>query len=336
MSKFSSSIFIKEEIKESNNMRYDLFSKRQKRFRGEVPDVYQYKTIPNELRVQIVYIWKDVWGEVNSRNNRKLGYPLHAYESIHKVLGREYGIFWLDKGNDYDEVVLNFLLRTDEAGKVIDVIEVSFRYIDQVVRNKLNVFRNAGSLYSFKNLRLSPDEAINELNHRFREHGVGYQYESGQIIKVNTQFIHSEAVKPALAMLSDPIFKGANEEFLEAHKRYREGNYKDCVNNCLKAFESCLKTICKKRKWHYDSERDTANNLIQIVLNNRLIPTFMESHFSGLKGALKSGLPTLRNRRTGHGQGPEKIVVPEYIAAYALHLTASNILLLAKADEKMK
>ena len=62
----------------------------------------------------------------------------------------------------------------------------------------------------------------------------------------------------------------------------------------------------------------------------------MESHFSGLRSTLESGVPTVRNNWTGHGQGPEEITVPEYIAAYILHLTASNILLLAKADEEMK
>ena len=62
----------------------------------------------------------------------------------------------------------------------------------------------------------------------------------------------------------------------------------------------------------------------------------MLSHFSALKSTLESGLPTVRNREAGHGQGPETIVVPEYIAGYALHLTASNILLLAKADGEMK
>ena len=211
--------------------------------------------------------------------------------------------------------------------KTLDVIELSFLYIDRVVRNQPNIYLRP---------KISPDEAINELNYRFREHGVGYQYESGKIIKMDSQFIHSEAIKPTLIMLSAPMYEGANEEFLKAHEHYREGRYKECLNECLKAFESCLKTICKKRKWHYDGEKDTANNLIQIVLRNGLIPTFMESHFSGLKSALQSGLPTIRNRRAGHGQGPEKVVVPEYVAAYALHLTASNILLLAKADENMK
>ena len=41
---------------------YDIFSKRQKRLRGEFPDVYQYETIPNELRVQVIHIWRDAFG----------------------------------------------------------------------------------------------------------------------------------------------------------------------------------------------------------------------------------------------------------------------------------
>ena len=176
---------------------------------------------------------------------------------------------------------------------------------------------------------------LTELNYRFREHGVGYQYESGQIIKVDSQFVHSEVVKPALSFLSDPIYKGANEEFLKAHEHYRGRNYKDCVSNCLNAFESCLKIICKNRRWKY-GKNDTANRLIATVFDNELIPPLMQSHFSGLRSALESGVPTIRNNWTGHGQGPEEVIVPEYIASYILHLTASNILLLAKADEEMK
>ena len=307
---------------------YELFSKRQKRLRGEVPDVYQYETIPQELRVQVVHIWRDVLGEIERGSFGDLwGAAYEAYQDIHDALCREYGIFALGEEKNLFERVGNFLLKEEDMEKTLDVIELSFLYIDRVVRNQPNIYLRP---------KISPDEAINELNYRFREHGVGYQYESGKIIKMDSQFIHSEAIKPTLIMLSAPMYEGANEEFLKAHEHYREGRYKECLNECLKAFESCLKTICKKRKWHYDGEKDTANNLIQIVLRNGLIPTFMESHFSGLKSALQSGLPTIRNRRAGHGQGPEKVVVPEYVAAYALHLTASNILLLAKADENMK
>ena len=38
---------------------FDLFSKRQRRARGEVPDVYVYDKLPQELRVQIVHIIKE-------------------------------------------------------------------------------------------------------------------------------------------------------------------------------------------------------------------------------------------------------------------------------------
>ncbi len=316
-------------------MKYELFSKRQKRLRGEVPDVYQYETIPFELRVQVVYIWEDIWGEVNSRSFRRFGDPMHAYESIHKVLARRYGVFRLGEGSDYDQIVLSFFLRTKETEKVLDVIEVSFRYIDQMVRNKLNIFISNAKLHGRKNPSISPDKAISELNYWFREHGVGYQYESGQIIKIDSQFIHSEAVKPALFMLSDPMYKGANEELLKAHEHYRKKRYKECLNECLKAFESCMKIICGKRGWPYN-EKDTANRLIETVFKHALIDSSMTSHFTALISTLKSGVPTVRNDQSAHGQGSEEIIVPEYIAAYILHLTASNILLLVKADEEMK
>ena len=155
------------------------------------------------------------------------------------------------------------------------------------------------------------------------------------MIQVDSHFIHSEVVRPALNMLSDSMYEGANAEFLSAHNHYRAKRYKECLNDCLKAFESCLKAICGKRGWNY-CEKDTVKPLIDIVFKNRLIPDFMQSHFKGLRSTLEAGVPTLRNRQSGHGQGSKEVCVAEYLAAYALHLTASNLLLLAKADEDMK
>lgn len=307
---------------------YEPFSKRQKRTRGEVPDVYQYETIPPELRVQIVHIWDDIFdAQIGYGGLKQVDLEAYAtYRFIENQLCRTYGIFELGVEENLYERVVNFLIKTEETERVIDVIELSFRCIDS------KIDANSNRYFSSK---VSPDDAINELNHRFREHGVGYQYEFGQIIKVDSQLIHSEVVKPTLIFLSDPIYERANEEFLKAHEHYRERNYKDCVNNCLNAFESCLKVICQKRSWGY-RQNDSANRLISIVFDNELIPPLMQSHFSGLRSALESGVPAIRNNWTGHGQGVEEIIVPEYIASYILHLTASNILLLAKADENMK
>ena len=307
---------------------YELFSKRQKRLRGEVPDVYQYEDIPQELRVQVVHIWRDVLR--TTRSGFTSGFyedAYRAYYTFHDVLCREYGMFELGDGHQpHPQRVIDYFIGAKETERALDVIEVSFQYIDKDVRDNPSDY--------FHSL-ISPEEAINELNYRFREHGVGYQYESGQIIKMDSQFTHSEVVKPALIMLSDPIYKGANEEFLEAHEHYRKGRYKECLNDCLKAFESCMKIICGKRGWPYN-EKDTANRLIETVFKHTLIDSSMTCHFTALISTLKSGVPTVRNDQSAHGQGSEDITVPEYIASYILHLTASNILLLVNAEENMK
>ena len=303
----------------------ELFSKRQKELRGEVPEVYQYEEIPHKLRVQVVHIWEDTLGKPFFNDFGDLRYPdgtYQNYEFIHKVLCREYGIFTLDEkaATDYDRIE-DFFLKTEEAEKAIDVIELSFQFIDPIV-------------YGFDTLNSTPGEAIHDLNQRFRQHGVGYQYESGKIIRVDSQFLHAEVVKPALTMLSDQMFEGANAEFLSAHEHYRAKKYKECLNDCLKAFESCLKAICDKRGWAYGG-KDTANRLVETVFKNKLIPDFMQSHFWALRKTLKAGVPTTRNELAGHGQGSQEVHVLGHIASYALHLTASNILLLAQAEENL-
>ena len=66
---------------------FDLFSKRQKKLRGEVPDVYQYDTMSNSLRVQIVHIITDAIGE----DKEKYSYPnrpADAYKFIHETVCR--------------------------------------------------------------------------------------------------------------------------------------------------------------------------------------------------------------------------------------------------------
>ena len=313
----------------------EIYSKRQKRSRDEIPDVYQYETIPQELRVQIVHILNDVfrivdYGDTVGEFHNTLDEACKwIYESVYETLCDEYGVVTLDdSARSSAEAVRNFLLQTKEIEKVLDVIEITFCYIedymDELVRqNEYNANTER---------KISPVGAIDKLNYRLREHGVGYQYESGQIIRVDSQLVHAEVVRPSLHMLSAPMYKGANAEFLSAHEHYRKRRYKECLNDCLKALESCLKAICKKRSWT-GTEKVNAGRLIKIVFDRELLQPFMQTHFSALRSTLESGVPPMRNELSAHGRA-EETSVPDYIAAYALHLTASNILLLAKADEE--
>lgn len=301
---------------------YNLFSKRQKQLRGEIPDVFTYDDLPSPLRVQIVHIIRDGVGTDRYGGHNKED----AYKLMHDSLCREYGKFnLLPNQRSFEDSVFNFFLQEKDVERALDVVEACFRFIDKLVRDSHH-FRQATTR------KLEPDEAIFELNYRFREHGIGYQYESGEIIRVDSQYLHSEAIKPALHILNDEMYQGANEEFLKAHEHYRHGRYKEALGEALKAFESVMKVICKKQKWPF-GKGDTAKRLIEICLENGLIPSYLQSQFSSLRALLESGIPTIRNKLGGHGQGDEKTTVSAEMARYALNLTATNIVFLAEHEK---
>lgn len=302
----------------------NLFSKRQKKIRGEISDVFSYDKLPQALRVQIVHIIKDAIGEDMGFGYRASNQVDQIYKFLHSSLAREYGQFTLGRYNDSDqESLLNFLLQTDETEKAIDVIELSFKYIDRVIRENQFQYHYRETVKSV----LNPDEAISELNTRFKEHSIGYQFDGGEIIRVDSTLAHSEIVKPVLALLWDKKFKGANEEYLKAHEHYRHGRNKECLTECLKAFESTMKIICKLKGWQY-SETDTAKKLIQICFTNSLVPTFTQNQFTSLQNLLESGIPTIRNKLGGHGQGSVPQKVDDEMTRYGLNLTGTNILFL--------
>lgn len=299
----------------------DIFSKRQKRARGEMPDLFVYDKLPQPLRVQIVHIITDAFGEDDYNNSA----AKNAYKYVNDTLCREYGVFELGaRSNLYQNSVFRFLLSEQSIERALDVVELCFQVINTYIRN------NPTYRYQTKR-KVESDDAIAELNARFREHGVGYQFESGGLVRVDSSFLHADAVKPALAVLRSKGFEGANAEFLNAHEHYRHGRTKECLVDALKSFESTIKVICNKRNWKVQPG-DTAKSLIAVCFTNGLLPPFLESQFGSLRSLLETGMPTIRNKLGGHGQGIEVAVVPSYVASFALHLTASCILFLSEAD----
>ena len=123
---------------------------------------------------------------------------------------------------------------------------------------------------------------------------------------------------------------------MTAHKYYRERNYKEAIVNSSNAFESTMRTICDIRRWAYP-QNATSSKLIDILFDNDLVTTEMKSHFTSLRSTLASGVPTIRNKggQGGHGQGSSPVEVPDHIAAYALHLTASNIVFLVESHKAL-
>ena len=284
-----------------------------------MPDVYVYDDLPYPLRVQIVQIWWSVIGDQKQYlyNERE---AKNAYDLMVNTLRHEYGVFYLHSKNQGAIIeFVNFFLSEEDVEKALDAVQLSFQVI-------------CGNTHLYDGPEIV-NNAIEELNQRFKEHGVGYQFTNGQIVRIDSEFIHAEVVKPALNLLDQKHYAGAQQEFLKAHEHYRKGNSKEALSECLKAFESVMKAICDKRGWTYGNNA-TAKPLIQACFDNGLIPPFWQSHYSSLRNLLECSVPTGRNKLSGHGQGTTPVSVPNYLVAYMLHMTASAIVFLAEADEK--
>lgn len=315
---------------------FDLYSKRRKRERGEVSDVYAYDAIPDALRNQIIQIWRETIGQpyVIPRSAQYASVIDDMYHSIVQVLRKEYGVFQLskeridpsNKEDSINDLTVWFIVQTD-VEKILDAVELSFRVIDKICSK-------GGYLGRGKAATVASD-AIDELNARFKEHGVGYQFVDGEIIRVDSQLIHQEAVIPALTVLRGTEYSNAQDEFRRAFEHFRHGNKQEALVECCKCFESTMKVICNKRGWG-DTARATVSDLVRMCFDNGLIPPYWQNHFSGLRSVLESSIATPRNRQAGHGAGSAPAQEPpDELVSYVLHMTASTVLFLTEAEKRL-
>lgn len=299
----------------------DLFFKRKKREQGEYPDIYQYDSLSKKLKIQIIHIWRESLGEDRPGDafysaTRNRGF----YENIYNILLKELGLLELGRYSpSLFKRIAEYFLNEPDVNICISIIELVSKHIEA---------------YSKLDKQINLQETIKELNERFKENGVGYQYENGQIVRIDSQYIHIEAVKPALILLNKPVYKRAQIEFLSAHDHYLHKRYQEAIADCLKAYESTLKIILKKRQWGY-KENDTADALTGKAIQNGLIPDYWNQYFKSLKNTLTTGVPTARNKVASHGQADEKRIPPDYLVSYILHITASAILFLIRAEENL-
>ncbi len=302
---------------------YDSFSKRLARSKKHDQDIYTYDTLPERLRTQIVFIIEDAVNNLIQRPD--------AYKEIVTILCREYGQFFLVSnppmmyGNRlYKDEMNNFVLTENDTFKVLDAIELVLRY-------------SLGNIAAYdlpkdNYRRQKVDSIIAELNERFKEHGVGYQFEESSLIRVDSQFNHAVAIKPVLSLLQKKGYEAVNKEFMSAFEHFKHGRNASAMNECLKAYESTMKVICINKGWSY-SKSATASSLIEVCVSNGLVPDYWLSHLQGLKSVLASSIPTPRNKESSHGAGPEPKEIPNHLASYMLNVTASTILFMIASSE---
>ncbi|MDO6389093.1 hypothetical protein Q4E40_03070 [Pontibacter sp. BT731] len=301
---------------------YNLYSTRNRL----TPDVYSYDSLPNKLKIQVIRIWRKMHSqEFEYYYGDELA---GSWWAIHEILCDEYGTHKLMSnfyGSSKQAEIESFLQDISTSiEQCLDVIELVFNSI-AAIDHKLIYGQH----------RYLPDEAIDDLNTRFLENGVGYEFRDGEIIRIDNTLLHREIIIPTLHFLSASEFKNADEEYLSAHEHFRHGRTKECLVDCLKAMESTIKIICDLNGWPY-KQTDNISKLISTIIEHNLIPDFLLQHFSSLRSTLESGVPTIRNKMGGHGAGTQVLDVPMHYASYMLYLTGATINFLVSCYQERK
>ena len=305
---------------------FNLFSKRQAdAAKSGAEDVYQYDVIPLPLRVQVKQISVEAIGRVGAKGDRVIRGDEEngTWLEIERLFLREKGSEGIAHGDFAGSRILAFM-RECPTADWLDLLELI----------SLGISVMADDSYSYKRekwqVSTTGQEAIDEINYRLREAGVGYQLEENRLIRVDSQYIHSEVVKPALALLSGRAFEGPRQEFLAAHQHYRAGEHRQAVGMAANALESTFKAVFDQKGWSYQKGA-RISDLAKVGRANGLWPDYLDASFDQLLATLQSGLPKIRDNDASHGQGAQPKAVPAYIAAYALHLAASKIVFITEA-----
>lgn len=289
---------------------YTLLSNRIKNKSGE-PEVYVYNEFSPVFRNQVFYILEDVLDPYTEYDN-------NCWELFGKWYCREKGLKKLGyHGCGKSDIEEYF--ESCNNNDFLDVLDFLFHLIDKYLRKIKPKYKPT---YDSNKVI---DQAITELNYRFKSHNLGYEFVNSQIIIIEDTLLHDETVKPALRLLFEEDFEGAEDEIRNAFKNRSKNDNKNAILEAEKAFESTLKTICDKIGYNYNKNKSTAKGLIEVLEKNNFYPKYMQAHLTALRTTLETGLPVVRNKLAGHGQGEEIKVISDEFADYALHLAATNI-----------
>lgn len=314
-------------------MAFNIFSKRNAIKKDN--EVFNYNLIPKKLRVQVSLILSKAIKSVADLRYKSVS---DICNEILEILHMEYGLYSLYSMFDnklitrgLTEEYFDFINEIDNVENFLDAIEVGFYILKE------------NGYYG----RI--EEIIIELNHRFIENNIGYEYIEDKFIRIDRKFTHNEIVKPALNLLFEKEFENANNEFLNGLEYYKTGcskdnpneDFKNAIINCNKAFESTMKIICEFKDVPNYNSKHTSSDLINDLIDANILPKHLENSFHGLKNIIKgikssleNGLPVIRNK-VGHGIGTEEEWISEEYVTYAINLLATNIILLVNIYKKL-
>ena len=306
------------------NQIFNVFSLRNKE------STFQTIKLSQSFRNKILLYCSEVFQNNSGKYFLKTHWPEFIQE-MHTALLYRFGKLQLStrNSNNKAEDIFQFLQECPDD-QFLDFVEMIFKVecIAYVSIDKNIIVDEVNQFFISENLGYELTKFIEE-NSMMEAQGYPFMGRPIKTIIINTypqiilkenSVIQTNIIKPALLLLTSPIYKYANKEFLEALEDYKMGDFGDCLTKCCSSFESVLKVICEKNHWKY-KQTDSASTLVNIVVTQGGIEPFFEQLFIFIA--------TLRNKLSkSHGAGISAKNVTKNQAQYSINITASAIVFL--------
>lgn len=283
-----------------------------------------YDDIPLEIREQIIGLIINTLGSCSSFYDMTL-YCYHnshsdeVYRRICKTLRKEYGLFTLyAHSTSYLDEMSNLLLKIDDKRKHIDIIEITFKYIDTYLRT-----------YEVT-LGLEPDKAISELNSLFHAHDLKYRFENGRIIRLR----RIKRLKNIRYYLYSPGEYGFVEyDLMEAYNRLMLNDFPCVVSECYAVFRRVLIRIHERKGLSYH-EKDNLKALMAHLVASGVVSAEYEHRFHFLSDVLESQIFPPATKEKPHHHYVMMLRISEELACSIYYLTERSIFFLTQRAEE--
>lgn len=162
-----------------------------------------------------------------------------------------------------------------------------------------------------------------------KEEDASWRLLEGELVPLDSVFVHEQLVAASHEALGSVGFDGAAHELLDAQHDLADGDTRGAIHNAGSSFESVMKAALDRE------DHLAAKKLIDALQ--------AEGYFEGIPEKLRGqfvsgvlmGLPWMRNKLGGHGQGKDKQSVSEPYARLAIGLAAAlNEFIVALAVER--
>jgi AbiJ N-terminal domain 4 len=196
---------------------------------------------------------------------------------------------------------------TNASASVLDTIEFFYREIPESNRPAFSA----------------------DVNRVLGEEDASWRVLEGQFVPLDSVFVHEQLVAASYEALSSVRFAGAAHELLDAQHDLADGDVRGAIHNAGSSFESAMKAALDRDDYL------AAKKLIDALQADGYFEGIPEKLRGQFVSEVLAGVPWMRNKLGGHGQGKDKQTVSEPYARLALGLAAVlNEFIVALAVER--